>query len=95
MLQDKFVLQCSWGLLTLKLHLLDYLTNDSKRLGSSLITNAGSLEHSCVHINKSHKMKSLRLLTESHKTAENMTSAMDIVQRPDTEIEGVLLAHLE
>lgn len=78
----------------LKFHLLNYVLDDLKRLGSLSFMDAGPLEHSVVLTNESHRMKAGWLPTRMQGTVETLSSAPDIVHRPESEVHGVLLAHL-
>lgn len=71
-----FVPHCSFGLYTLKVHLLDHLIEDLERFGSIYFTEARPAEHFTVLIKQSYRTTSRRLSTRFQKALQNMSSAV-------------------
>lgn len=84
-IENKFALQCSSRLFTLKSHLPDHLVENAGRLRSLSFMDAWPFEHFRVLIKKSYGTLSRRLLTKMHETVENTNSALDS-GRPESKV---------
>lgn len=72
---------CSFGLCTLKFHLLHHLIEDLGSFRKIASTDARPFEHLNVLIRQSHRMTFRRLWTRLQNTVHNICSMMQNVQR--------------
>lgn len=64
-----------------------------KKCTSLQLAGAAPFEHSNVLVKLSHIMKSWRCSARLHESVTIMSNALSSVQRPKSEVHGVLLGH--
>lgn len=69
-------------------HIADHIADDFGRFGSFLLMDVAPFEHFNVPIKQSYGMRSERYLARMVKTAHNMSRALEIVWRVETENHG-------
>lgn len=72
-------------LFTLKLHTLHRLANDFGQCKSLIFKDAGRFDHLIVPVQKSYRTTSRRLSTRMHETVGSISSALNSVQRTESE----------
>lgn len=83
-----FAPHSSPGLSTLRFCLLNHVVGDVERFGSLSCVDLEFFKGFNVLMKKSYRMTSRRLLTTMHETAEIMSSALNNVQRSESQGHG-------
>lgn len=87
-----FAPHCSTGLLKMTFHPSNYPASDLKRFRSLRLSDAGHFSQRDLLTRKSYRMRSRRLSTRLYETVENMSGALNSVQKPEREFCGSLFA---
>lgn len=84
--EKKFAPHPSSGLFTLNFYLLDFLVDYLERLESLSLMDAGLLQQCTALVRRSYRITSRRLSTGMHEPVENMSSALDSLQRSRSKV---------
>lgn len=84
--ENTFAPHCLHGLFWLKIHSVDCPVSRLERFESFSSTDVVPFEHFNINIKKSYSLTSRRFSKRLHKTAKNICSAVDGVQRRESRV---------